>query len=311
MTLVRVAPPAIEPLTLAEVVAHLRLDDGNVEPVPGAPSVALALAGAGNVNNGAHRYRVTFITADGETDGGAISAPIVVIDKTTNGQVTLTDIPIGGAQVTARTIYRTLAGGADFFLVATIANNTVTTYVDNVADNVLGAGVPVSNTTGDPLLLSLITAARELVEGYTNHALITQTHRLSLDAFPNSDVINLQAHPVQSIDSFTYIDGSGASVPFADYTLDRDAYPARVVLNYGKSWPSTRASRNAIAITMKVGFGDTAADVPSRIRAAMKLLIGTWYENREGVNVGNIVTTMPMAVEALLASYRRPAMEMA
>jgi hypothetical protein len=49
MTLVRVTPPAIEPLTLAEVVAHLRLDDGNVEPVPGAPSVALALAGAGNV----------------------------------------------------------------------------------------------------------------------------------------------------------------------------------------------------------------------------------------------------------------------
>jgi hypothetical protein len=42
---------------------------------------------------------------------------------------------------------------------------------------------------------------------------------------------------------------------------------------------------------MKVGFGDTAAAVPSRIRAAMKLLIGTWYENRESVNVGNIVTT--------------------
>jgi uncharacterized phiE125 gp8 family phage protein len=194
---------------------------------------------------------------------------------------------------------------------ATIADNVATTYTDNTTDAALGAGVPVTNTTGDPLLLSLIIAARELVEGATNHALITQTQRLSLDAFPCSDVISLQAHPVQTVQSFTYVDGTGAVVPFTDYTLDLDAFPARVVLNYGKSWPSTRASRNAIAITMKVGFGDTAAAVPSRIRAAMKLLIGTWYENRESVNVGNIVTPMPMTVEALLSSYRRPAMEMA
>jgi uncharacterized phiE125 gp8 family phage protein len=311
MALVRVLAPAIEPLTLAEVLAHLRLDDGNVEPVPGAPSVALALAGAGNVDNGSHRYRVTFVTADGETDGGQISSAIAVIDKTTNGKVALTDIPTGGAAVEARKIYRTGANGADFFLVATIPNNATTTYVDNVADAALGAGVPTANSTGDPLLQSLIVAAREVVEGLTNHALITQTQRLSLQAFPCGDVISLEAHPVQSIESFTYVDAAGASVPFVDYTLDRDSFPARVVLNYGKRWPSTRASRNAIAITMKVGFGDTAADVPSRIRAAMKLLIGSWYENREAVNVGNIVTTMPMAVEALLSSYRRPAMEMA
>lgn len=36
----------------------------------------------------------------------------------------------------------------------------------------------------------------------------------------------------------------------------------------------------------------------------MLLLIGHWYEHREAVNVGNIINTMPLSVEALLMPYR-------
>jgi hypothetical protein len=60
--------------------------------------------------------------------------------------VPLTGIPIGGALVTSRKLYRTQAGGSQLMLVATIANNTATTYSDSTRDGLLGANIPTSNT---------------------------------------------------------------------------------------------------------------------------------------------------------------------
>lgn len=40
------------------------------------------------------------------------------------------------------------------------------------------------------------------------------------------------------------------------------------------------------------------------VKAAMLLLIGHWYANREAVNIGNITSAVPFAVEALLQPYR-------
>lgn len=40
------------------------------------------------------------------------------------------------------------------------------------------------------------------------------------------------------------------------------------------------------------------------IRTAMLLLIGHWYANREAVNIGNITSEVPLAVEALLQPHR-------
>jgi len=34
------------------------------------------------------------------------------------------------------------------------------------------------------------------------------------------------------------------------------------------------------------------------------LLVGHWYSNREAVNIGNITSEVPLAVEALLQPYR-------
>lgn len=117
---------------------------------PGAATAALAGSGAGNVDNGTHVYRVTYNTAIGETTQGSASATVTVVDKTVNGQVSLTSIPISSEkQVTSRNIYRTKAGGSTYFLLTIIADNTTTTFTDNVADSSLGAtNPPVTNTTG-------------------------------------------------------------------------------------------------------------------------------------------------------------------
>ncbi|GJK86863.1 MULTISPECIES: head-tail connector protein [Citrobacter] len=40
------------------------------------------------------------------------------------------------------------------------------------------------------------------------------------------------------------------------------------------------------------------------VKAAILLLVGHWYANREAVNIGNITTEIPFTVEALLQPYR-------
>src|ERR1051325_1611605 len=210
MTLARIVAPTTEPLTVADVRTHLRLDDTNVEPAPIAPAAAV-LAQAGNVTTGEHRYRLTFVTDTGETEGGDVSA-LVTVGSSAAARVSLTNIPIGGELVTARRIYRTAAGGSDYLLLATIADNVTTTYVDNIADAALGAGAPTTNTTGDPELLTLISEARDLVETLLNRALLQQTWRLTLDAFPCSDVLRLPRPSLISVTSVKYLNTSGVLV---------------------------------------------------------------------------------------------------
>lgn len=115
------------------------------EPTPAAVSVALAGAGAGNVENGVHGYKVTFVTADGETDPST-NVNVTVVDKTANGKVTVSGIPTGSELVTARKLYRTLAGAGTWKLLATIPDNTTTTYLDNIADGSLTTNAPSANT---------------------------------------------------------------------------------------------------------------------------------------------------------------------
>ena len=65
-------------------------------------------------------------------------------------QVAVSSIPIGPATVTGRRIYRTAAGASPLKFVATLGDNTTTTYVDAIADASLGANAPASDTSGIP-----------------------------------------------------------------------------------------------------------------------------------------------------------------
>jgi len=115
---------------------------------PGALTSALAGTGAGNLSAGLYKYRVTFINANGETQGGTESAGTTVTDPGTNGKIALSNIPIGGSGTTARKIYRTEANGSIYKLLTTLNDNVTTTYEDNIADATLGATCPEFNSTG-------------------------------------------------------------------------------------------------------------------------------------------------------------------
>lgn len=116
---------------------------------PGAPTVADS--GVAGVLNGAYIYKVTFVAGAGaETAGGTSSSTVTVSSK----KVSLTSIPLGGTGCVGRNIYRTIAGGVDGTqkFLKRIADNTTTTFTDNVADASLGAAVPTIDTTQNFML---------------------------------------------------------------------------------------------------------------------------------------------------------------
>lgn len=114
----------------------------NTAAVPPPGAATLASGAAGNPN-GAYKCQVTFVNAAGETTGG-VEFTITVVSL----QIAWSAIPLGPTGTTARKLYRTAAAGASGTekLVTTIADNTTTTFTDNVADGSLGAAIVVTNT---------------------------------------------------------------------------------------------------------------------------------------------------------------------
>lgn len=121
---------------LQDPIQRWRVAD-QIEVYP--PLVAMSqLVTGSSVLNGAYKYAVTFVTSNGETTPN----PTVTANPS-NQTVHLSNIPIGATAqiegvnfpvVMARNLYRTIAGGTTLFFLATIADNTTTTYVDAGAD---------------------------------------------------------------------------------------------------------------------------------------------------------------------------------
>lgn len=163
----------------------------------------------------------------------------------------------------------------------------------------------VDGTEEDALITALIVAARRQAEHLTGRALVTQTWRCTLPAFP-ADSLDLPRSPLQSVSSLTYLDPVGASqtLPSADYQAITDEIVGRVLPAYGKSWPACRVAPGSVAVTFVAGYGAAAA-VPQDIKSWMLLAIGTWYAQRETVITGTIVGELPRSAwDGLLDPFR-------
>jgi len=167
------------------------------------------------------------------------------------------------------------------------------------------AHLRVSGQEDDLYITDLIIAARRYTENVLNRALITQTWEYYLDDWP--ETIEIPMPPLQSVTSVKYtdLDGSQSTFSSASYTVDTDSEPGRIILNDGYTWPNdTLFPTNPIQIIFVAGYGDSTQDVPADIRAAIKLTIANYYENREPSVVGPFVNAVPMAIDALLYPYR-------
>lgn len=144
------------------------LDCSTIITAATAPTVALSGTGAGDVDNGVHKYCIVFVYPAGDSSLSYSGiATVTVTDKATNGKVAITNIPLGTTGCTARKIYRTTAGGKVLKLLATISDNTTTTYVgpDNTADSDLGVVLPV---TDDIQLPNVLTNTYDIISFNSN-----------------------------------------------------------------------------------------------------------------------------------------------
>ncbi len=162
-------------------------------------------------------------------------------------------------------------------------------------------------TEDDGLIAGYLMAATQSAEQQTNLLLGEQTWELTIDQWPSSvwgsgGVIRLPRSPVQSVTSISYVDADGVTqtVLAGDYVLDANVRPAAIYPAFGKAWPVTRPQANAVAVRFVVGY----TQIPEPIRAAILLMVGHFYENREAVIVGQAPSELPMGVEALLFPFR-------
>lgn len=172
-------------------------------------------------------------------------------------------------------------------------------------------GSPASHPD-DTYITELIKVAREWCEEYTRRALATQTVSLALDDFPENDAkIFLPLMPVQSVTSVIYLDGSNASQTLASSNYYVDIYDGSIAVEFGKSWPVTSHRDNSVIISYIAGYTNGVSPdnypFPSPIKAAMLLIIGNLYENRQEDQLATSKATfnsLPMGVYNLLQSYR-------
>jgi uncharacterized phiE125 gp8 family phage protein len=157
----------------------------------------------------------------------------------------------------------------------------------------------------DAFITGLIVTAREVVEDQTELVL---TPRTVIEALPNlRSIMPLAAWPITSVTEISYLDPDGEQQTIANdgwYIADVRR-PAKIMMKrYALSYHTGRCTHDLalpVAVIMQAGYA-TPDLVPSRVKHAMQLLIGTWFVNREADVVGRSVAAveLPTGVERLL-----------
>jgi uncharacterized phiE125 gp8 family phage protein len=166
----------------------------------------------------------------------------------------------------------------------------------------------------DASIMALQAAAREHCENFLGLSLSLRVLEAALDKFPTvatnfTTAIELPMGPVVEVVSVAGTgDSTGGSdaveIAVTDYELDDFHSPMRLVPS--ASWPSITAGTNAVRIRYTAGFGvdsDGGYPLPAALRAALLLVLGHLYANRE-TSVEKALTEIPLGAEALMRPHR-------
>lgn len=174
-------------------------------------------------------------------------------------------------------------------------------YLDDIKPH-----LRLTDDNNQPYLTGLIPAATAWAEHLTERALITQTWKLILSAFP-ADPIRLPFPPLQSVTTVKYYDSANAqqTLSASVYQVDTNSEPGTLQLAASQSWPAVYDRVDAVEITFVAGYGANRTAVPPAVRQAILFYISHWYFNRKEVELGNMAAVeIPDAGAALLNAYR-------
>ncbi len=165
----------------------------------------------------------------------------------------------------------------------------------------------------DEEIPNIIQAAREFAEKKAEVTFITTERKLWLPRFPtvrdyggayDDRRIVLPYDPLISVTSVEHLDTDGVLQTLTvttDYVATQAARPGYVIPAWGKFWPSTRQTIEAVRVTWSAGFGAAASDVPMAAKQAILMLIAGMYRDREPTDYEQVYQTNP-GVGALLAT---------
>lgn len=161
----------------------------------------------------------------------------------------------------------------------------------------------------DAYIQMLVSAAREWAEQYTRRALATQTINFALNGFP--EVIDLPIAPLQSVSSIKYLDINNVLQTLNTSVYYIDYFDSKIYLNSNQVWPSTSNRENSVIVEYVAGYtnedGQNLSPLPFPIKAAILLMVGSFYENRQEDQMGNArvsFNSLPLGVYNLLQPYR-------
>jgi uncharacterized phiE125 gp8 family phage protein len=165
----------------------------------------------------------------------------------------------------------------------------------------------ITTNDEDSLIADLVISCREVAEGVTRRAILTQTWDYYLQQFPPNTEVVLPFGNLQSVTSVKWkaTDGTETTLTSGtDYLVELNGEGhGKIVLPYGSIWPpGPMYTSNAITIRFVCGW-TTAFLVPYRIKAAIKMLVAEMYENRGESVLGQTVVKND-TVDNLLATYR-------
>ncbi|TPM92722.1 head-tail connector protein [Mesorhizobium sp. B2-1-3A] len=164
-------------------------------------------------------------------------------------------------------------------------------------------------TDDDTLLGVLVRAATDHLDGWTGvlgRCIVSQDWRQDFGCWPACRDLRLPFPDVANVVvKYSDIDDAEQTVSNALYETLSDARGAFVRLGDGFDAPALNDQRSdPVRVSFAAGFGAPDA-VPVAIKVAIMMLAVHWYANREAVVVGDTVAPLPMAVDALIAPYRR------
>lgn len=158
----------------------------------------------------------------------------------------------------------------------------------------------VDHADEDSSITAMIEAAAAMIDGPDGigYALQEQVWLMTLDKFGcSSERTIVPLRPVVSIDEIRYLDGDGIeqTIDAEDYRVSRQGGTA--IITPVSSWPSPLDVPGSVRIEFTAGTG-----TPPALRAAILLMVGHLYANREAV--ADNKSELPLAWSALTNKYR-------
>lgn len=177
------------------------------------------------------------------------------------------------------------------------------------------AHLRVDFDTDDALIAAYLAGAIGAVERQTGRILAAREMVQRFDRWTDAqgrERLTLSHDPVVSVEGVDYVDGDGAVQELLPETVPGDGgfrtvagEPYLLLSPADASFPALADQPGAVSVRYTAGYGGDAGDAPAELDAAVLLMVGHFYANREAAGSGTISFELPLGVRDLCFPFRR------